>query len=154
MESQDPPNMPPLWCRDVSLQVDVRENFDPWALQGYCDFYFLQDTQLTFQLLVFWGRSEPREGLKISPGWHVAEQLAGWRGPINVTRRLIPSGKTEDANNSNNSLHSHGIFHLKSSKYRTDVMSIKTYVASVTLPGLETGRRLYPVIQTKSGRNM
>ena len=123
--------------------MDVRKNFDPQALKGYCDyFYFLQDKQFTFQLLLFWVQSEPREGLKISLGLDVTEQLAGWRGPINVTRKLIPIGKAGDKNNSNNSLHSHGIFHLKSSKYRTDVISIKTYVASIILPGLQMGRGL------------
>ena len=117
--------------------VDVRKNFDPWALTRCCDyFYFLQDKQLTFQLLSSWVRSEPRERFKISLGWHATEQLAGWRGPISVTRKLIPIRKAGDKNNNNNSWRSHAIFHLKSSKYFTDVISIKTYVASITLPGL------------------
>ena len=54
----------------------------------------------------------------------------------------IPIGKAGDKNNNNNSSHSHGMFHLKSSKYFTDVISIKTYVASIILPGLQMGRGL------------
>lgn len=91
--------MPPLWGLDISLPVDVGKNLEPWALKGCCDyFYFLQDKQWIFQLLLLWVRSQPREGYKISLRWHATEQLAGWRGPINVTRKLILIGKAGDKN--------------------------------------------------------
>lgn len=52
---------------DISLKWMLGETLTPKSLKQCCDyFYFLQDKQLTFQLLLFWARSEPREGLKIS----------------------------------------------------------------------------------------
>lgn len=46
VERQDPSNAPPQRGLDVSLGVEVRENPDPRAPMGCCDyFYFLQDKQ-------------------------------------------------------------------------------------------------------------